>query len=211
MFLISIYISVYSVGCANTKVTTSIKNPEYTDKAFNNILVFVNIDDLEKRKIIEDTFVEKFATSGINAYSSIKIVPPLKRYTTEELKEILKKNNVDSILIVYVGENNVFVEKGQKTYSTEGYTIISRGGYTYSQQQVREQEGIPIVTSTTKWNVDLYDFVSDKIIWKVQAKTKGIYATLEASPEKIAKSLADEILNKMKEDKILITNSKKKQ
>jgi hypothetical protein len=196
MFLISI-LSVYSVGCVDARVTASVKNTEYTDnKAFNNILVFANIDDLEKRKIIEDTFVEKFATSEINAYSSLKIVPPLKRYTIEELKKILRKNNIDSILVVYVMGDGLSVGGNQKTIK-EVYDIISGEGYI--QQRVRKQGDLP-ESSTTKWNVDLYDFVSEQIVWKAQVKTESTYATFK----KIAKSLADEILNKMKKDKIIL-------
>jgi len=91
--------AMFLVGCADTTLST-IRNPELSQIKFGKILVVAPFSDIGLRKQTENNFIAKFNLSGMNAISSIQIIPPVKDYNEQELLNILEQNKIDGILVV---------------------------------------------------------------------------------------------------------------
>jgi hypothetical protein len=120
-YIIFVLLIFYLSGCSRWSLRTTIKNPKLPQVKFNKILVFFNTSDIGTRGELEDILTEKFNFLGINAISSMKLIPPIAEYSEQEISEILDRNKIDGILVVEVESKETSQVYIPKTTSTKSF------------------------------------------------------------------------------------------
>ena len=181
-------------GCATTKIV-SIKNPEVSTFNFKKVLVYALTDDLILRETAEDIFVEEFEKQNLKSVSALKLLGFQQR-NENELKELLKKNDIDCCLLVILSKkySSVYIPPTFQVDNTikEFPTVRQREGYYTS---------LPKLESTAI----LYSLFPVKEIWRSGCKSQQTTTTtgtitIRYSDKRLIHSLSEKIVQKLKED-----------
>ena len=198
--------AMFLVGCADTTLST-IRNPELSQIKFGKILVVAPFSDIGLRKQTENNFIAKFNLSGMNAISSIQIIPPVKDYNEQELLNILEQNKIDGILVVGLKDYWTSQTYVPKSSSSQG-TASSYGNSLYYRSYTQEYGGYYISKPNVKFEIRLFDSKSGQIAWLVTSVTRG---NAFADYNTLANSLAKEVVKRLIEENMLaltITDNK---
>lgn len=166
---------LFITGCTSTEID-SVKNNDVKISELKNIAVYADTPDISLRKTLETLLTKEFLKYEKNAKESIDFIPPLKKYSFDEIQFELKKNNFDGVLIFSV-------LKYGKEYS--GSSILSNGTFLYS--------------------VPDYNFVAcfDAELFELKTSTVALKATLNSESENnldsILKSVAKKIVKEIME------------
>jgi len=184
-----IFILVLFASCTHTRVVSFV-DPEANNKLYNKIAVVGNVNDLSDRLAIEEKMVETLRDRGVNAVSSLSLLPPTRSFTIEEEDAIFKKNNIEALAVIQIADAGFFVtSEPMNVYTNTNEdgtgTTISGGG--------TEQKAFG------KLRISLVDTESDKTMWIGDADAESFFDTispdwdmnylLKASSKKIAKEL----------------------
>ncbi len=192
--IIALLIFVLIVAnCTHTRVV-SFTDPDAFNRSYNRIAVIANEDDLSDRLAIETKMVETLLDNGVNAISSLSLLPPTREFTLEQENNIFKDNNVDALAIIEITDSGFFVTSEPirvrtKTRKKDGKkvsrTTVSGGGTEHK--------------AFGQLRVSLIDIESDKTMWIGDADARAFFDTfnpdwdmaylLKASSKKIAKEL----------------------
>ncbi|MGC8719221.1 MAG: hypothetical protein ACP5TY_04340 [Thermodesulforhabdaceae bacterium] len=194
LMLIVLYLS----GCAWTTLST-IKNPELSQVKFRKILVVAPFSDIGLRKQTENAFIAQFHLSGVNAISSIELIPPVKEYTEQELLNILQQNNIDGVLVVALQDYWSSQEYIPKSSSTQGSASLY-GNSLYYQSYTQEYGGYYISKPRVKFNIRLFERKSGQVAWLATSLTRG---NAYADYNTLANSLAKEVVKKFREENVI--------
>ncbi|MGC8898745.1 MAG: hypothetical protein ACP5ON_11015 [Bacteroidota bacterium] len=194
LMLIVLYLS----GCAWTTLST-IKNPELSQVKFRKILVVAPFSDIGLRKQTENAFIAQFHLSGVNAISSIELIPPVKEYTEQELLNILQQNNIDGVLVVALQDYWTSQEYIPKSSSTQGSASLY-GNSLYYQSYTQEYGGYYISKPRVKFNIRLFERKSGQVAWLATSLTRG---NAYADYNTLANSLAKEVVKKFREENVI--------
>jgi len=198
--------AMFLVGCADTTLST-IRNPELSQIKFGKILVVAPFSDIGLRKQTENNFIAKFNLSGMNAISSIQIIPPVKDYNEQELLNILEQNKIDGILVVGLKDYWTSQSYVPKSSSSQG-TASLYGNSLYYRSYTQEYGGYYISKPNVKFEIRLFDSKSGQIAWLVTSVTRG---NAFADYNTLANSLAKEVVKRLIEENMLaltITDNK---
>ena len=190
--------AMFLVGCADTTLST-IRNPELSQIKFGKILVVAPFSDIGLRKQTENNFIAKFNLSGMNAISSIQIIPPVKDYNEQELLNILEQNKIDGILVAGLQDYWTSQTYVPKSSSTQG-TASSYGNSLYYRSYTKEYGGYYISKPNVKFEIRLFDSKSGQVAWLVTSVTRG---NAFADYNTLANSLAKEVVKKLIEENML--------
>ena len=198
--------AMFLVGCADTTLST-IRNPELSQIKFGKILVVAPFSDIGLRKQTENNFIAKFNLSGMNAISSIQIIPPVKDYNEQELLNILEQNKIDGILVVGLKDYWTSQTYVPKSSSSQG-TASSYGNSLYYRSYTQEYGGYYISKPNITFEIRLFDSKSSQVAWLTSSLTKG---NGFADYNTLANSLAKEVVKRLIEENMLaltITDNK---
>lgn len=191
---------LYLSGCAWTTLST-VKNPELSQIKFKKVLIVAPFSDIGLRKQTENAFVAQFNLSGVNvtAIPSIEIIPPVKDYDEQELVGILKKNNVDGVLVVALQDYWTSETYIPKSSSSRGSASLF-GNSLYYQSYTREYGGYYVSKPVVKFEIRLFDSESEKIAWLGTSLTRG---NAFANYNTLASSLAKKVVERLSEEKVV--------
>lgn len=74
---------LFATNCTHTRVVSFI-DPDAGAKSYNRIAVVANEDDLSDRLAIEKQMVKTLLDNGVNAISSLSLLPPTRDFTLEQ-------------------------------------------------------------------------------------------------------------------------------
>lgn len=77
---------------------TMFVNEDYVQRDFSKLLLITGSIDPDTNEKIQG----QFKKVGIETVTSLKLMPPVKEYSDEEVMEICQKNNIDGIVRVKV-------------------------------------------------------------------------------------------------------------
>ena len=103
--LISVFTVLLLVSCGSvTDITGYWSEESYMGGTYEKLAIVAITNSIENRDIVETSFVNKFITNGYNAVEGSKILSPqvIKRKDKSEIEGILKKHNIDGVLILSV-------------------------------------------------------------------------------------------------------------
>jgi hypothetical protein len=182
-------------NCTHTRVV-SFTDPDAFNRSYNRIAVVANDDDLSDRLAIESKMVETLLDNGVNAISSISLLPPTREFTIEQENEIFKDNNVDALAVIEITDSGFFVTSEPIKVQTKSR---KKGGKKVSRTTV--SGGGTEHKAFGQLRVSLIDLESDKTMWIGDADSRAFFDTfdpdwdmeylLKASSKKIAKELIE--------------------
>lgn len=161
------------INCTHTKVVT-FTDPDARGKSYNRIGVVANVEDLSERVAIEEQMVETLLNNGINAVSSISLLPPTRDFTVEQEIEIFTNNNIDALAVIQVDDSGYFVTEepmrvNTKTVKKDGKkvksTTVTGGGI--------EQKAFG------QFRVSLVDLESNKTMWICDADSRSNFDSID--------------------------------
>ncbi len=176
-------------SCTHTRVV-SFTDPDSEGKLYNRLVVVANVDDLSDRLAIETKMVETLLDNGVNAVSSLSILPPTREFTIEQENEIFKNNKVEALAVIQIANAGFLVTSKPTSIHTEtsedgSGTTVSGGGTEHK--------------AFGQLRVSLIDIESDQTMWIGDADARAFFDTfnpdwdmaylLKASSKKIAKEL----------------------
>jgi hypothetical protein len=219
-YIIFVLLIFYLSGCSRWSLRATIKNPKLPQVKFNKILVFFNTSDIGTRGELEDILTEKFNFLGIDAISSMKLIPPIAeyseqeiseilciprsrtdyscRYSEQEISEILDRNKIDGILVVEAESketSQVYIPKTTSTKSFVEPNITPYSSNIYYQSYTTEKGGYYISEYVLKSKISLIDRKSGKIAWLSIWDTSSTYLGIE----NLFNYLAIDLARKLKE------------
>jgi hypothetical protein len=77
---------------------TMFVNEQFSKREFKKILIISPIVKLSEY----DKIIDQFKKIGVTAIPGVQLLPPIKEYTNDEVKQICEKNNIDGIVNVEV-------------------------------------------------------------------------------------------------------------
>jgi len=197
-YIIFVLLIFYLSGCSRWSLRTTIKNPKLPQVKFNKILVFFNTSDIGTRGELEDIITEKFNLLGIDAISSMKLIPPIAEYSEQEISEILDRNKIDGILVVEAESeetSQVYIPKTTSTKSFVQPNITPYSSNIYYQSYTTEEGGYYVSMYVLKSKISLIDRKSGEIAWLSIWDTSSTYLGIK----NLFNYLAIDLAGKLKE------------
>jgi len=188
--IVSLASTLFIISCASTSIT-SFKEPTFTGKTFQRMLVAVAITDIGERTLVEQTISTQLAKYGVTGIPSLTFILPTRTYTADEVDKLLIDNNIDSVLILELTGKDVVT--GIASFPSQRLNVFEHRWETvsnvYSYRKPRAY-----------YSLKLYDVTTDKLVWVASTRTGGnAYARFST----LVDSLADTVITKMQEDGLL--------
>ena len=182
-----------ATSCTHTRVV-SFTDPDAGNKTYNRIAVVGTVDDLSDRLAIEKQMVKTLLENGVNAISSLSLLPPTRKFTLEQENEIFNNNNVDALVLIQIDNSGYMVSTEPISFNTE----------------TRKKHGKKVKTTTvsgggtehkafSQLRVSLVELESNKTMWIGDVDARAFFDSidpdwdmellLKASSKKIAKEL----------------------
>jgi len=182
-----------TASCTHTRIV-SFTDPDAGGKNYNRIAVVGTVEDLSDRLAIEKQMVKTLIQNGVNAVSSLSLLPPTRDFTLEQENEIFKNNNMEALVLIQIDNSGYMVSTEPLSINTETRkkdgkkvkrTTVSGGGTEHK--------------AFSQFRVSLVDLESNKtmLIGDVDARAFfdsinpdwDMEVLLKASSKKIAKEL----------------------
>lgn len=169
-------------GCVTTKVRG------YTDHSFANykvqkIVVRVPNADFAFAELLENSMVEELKDSGIPAASFIRMFPPTREWTNDEVTHQLRQKQFNAIMYINLS--------GSETHSqTIGYINSGTASvYGNTASYYGNSTAVKTFHRYTSTRVKVYDVASGRTVWVGDSSTQAgglLYMDDETQTESIA-------------------------
>jgi hypothetical protein len=184
--LTAIVLAFILESCSAPTYVTSWVDPNFKGKQVKKVMVIALVKDVDYRRAYENNLTYELAKENITAISSLAILNFQKKYSNEEIGEILQNGNYDGLITIKYLETDIkkrirpavtFVD-----YYWGGVSVFSRPGYVEKHKIV-------------KMEVSLFSPKSKTPIWYATTKTRDA-----TDINDLASSIADEITSNLKEN-----------
>ena len=159
-------------SCAQTKLSAVWRDPTYRGDRFNKIMVIGVADNPDRRRIFESQFVAAFKYRGVDAVSSLNLMPGEEKLSKEAIRSAIAGSGVDAVIVTRLVGIDV-----EYTQHPGGYTAVPAPYYNdlygyYSQAYVYVEAPPQIdAKETASLETNLYGVRDEKLIWTVLSKT----------------------------------------
>lgn len=200
-------------GCVQGKIT-AFKDPFFKGPPMKRFLVIANVQSMESAQQIESAFAEVFKESGIVGIPRVRVMPPVREYTQEEMRQLIAAENVDAYLeMTFAGMTtaDIAIPAVSQTNATAnaigaGNTVTARGKST----TVTYGGGSRTVATSASFTCVVLAASDKAVCWKsevfIDLAQSSAYATFDGMIEKVATLVVD----KMQEDRVAYSASKPK-
>jgi hypothetical protein len=219
--LMMIVAAVLIASCATTEVTSVWKDESYQGRP-HKVLIQAVLKNPVNRRIVEDEFVRRFRSSGIEAVSAYNVLPGDELATKEALEQQLKAGGFDTLLLMRltgtreeqhivpatvthepVNPVNPQFANGPGYYGG-GYTAVSPqfgggwpGYYGYGYTAVYS----PAYTVEDRYAIaetSLYDTHTEKLIWTATSET-----LISGGSQKLIMAYVSVMMNSLRKNKLI--------
>lgn len=197
------------VSCATpTEIIGSWKNPDQTVKSYHNIFIAALTAQTVVKSKIESALKVALAKQNVSSVKSIDEFPPhfMKDTVSKDvLLSSVNKKGADAILTITMLKKETasrYVPGGPvyNPYPAYGYYRSFYGYYSYWYPYAYNS-GYYEASDIYYFETNLYDARTDELIWSAQSETYTYDGLSEVSGD-----LAQVIVNKMKNDGVLIND-----
>jgi len=199
-------ISVFTSCMNSTKITGTWKKQLQTEKTYNSVFVASLTSNNIVRATVENDIATEFIKQGITAYKSLDEFPPgikMDSISKENIMNRMKNKKAEAILTVSLIRKETesrYISNGAYPYSPfprYAYYADFWGYYSYWYPSAYSP-GYYEQDKTYFIETNLYDAVTEQLIWSAQSKTYN-----PAGIDKFSKEFSKLIVLKLKEDKML--------
>ena len=172
---------VMMFGCGpSQKITGSWANPEAKSMGpFTKVFVMVLSQNKDANYNIESQMAKILITKGFKVVKSNDLYPPsfapTKDFTKEQLTASIKKTGCDAVLMLALLDSKVVESYNPGVVYAPvnyGYYGSYYGYYNHYYPQVYSP-GYYSVDKTFYLEANLYDMVSDNLVWSVQSEARN--------------------------------------
>lgn len=181
-------------ACATTHLKDSWKDPQFNDVPFRKILVIGVSRSDANRRLFEDGFVKALRESETEASARYFLLPEESPLQKERIKQAVAKTGADSVLVTRVLRVQRKVEVDPGYVTPGGYGGRFYGRYGATRETAPEIRAYDVLTiESTLWDIE-----------REQAVWSGISESTDPKDvTKVTRELAEALIGKMKEDKVL--------
>lgn len=189
------------VACSRTNLMTTWKNSEYEGGYLEKVFLVMLSDNTENRKIFEGVFAKAFEKNGVNAVSSLSVIPAGEEKNKDTVKAEASKLGMNAIFVtnlISVGERVVYrpsptgPSRASPGISMFSYDYQNIYDYAYDSGYYRRQKYL-------KLDSKLYETATEKLIWSVSSETiepKSINDVIAKLSKAVMKNLKENQLIK---------------
>ncbi len=191
------------VGCAAGTHIVSRANGEYQNRHYKNILVVASFGDIELEDVCEEKFKISLEAHGVNSLVGHEAFFPGKKYAESEIENILKRYEIDGILVIYLenmGINKQYLPSKLVTTKTGTASTVGNNTFYTEKSKTEIHGGGEISKPWANFSLELYDLESGEMAWYAQARTGG---NAFASYKTVVRSLGGKAVVKLAQDKII--------
>jgi hypothetical protein len=179
----------FMAACSTTKLTETKVYPDFHGHRVSDILVITVTDKEDVRKSFENTFVQQLKDAGVDAVSSIDVIPipPDQKLEKREILKAVEKYKNDAVIITHlvgVKTREVYHPPERRYYGYYGY-YGSVYDYAYEPGYYSEDTFVLLETN-------LFDVQTEKPIWSGQSETWNPESTHQVIDE-VIKVVIDEL------------------
>lgn len=184
----------------------SYTDPDYKGYQPKKVMLVVENASQEMRTEIEERLTAEFAKKGIEAIPNRKLFPPTREFSTDDRMKVLAAENVDSALVVTIGESaSQVMAVATQTRGTAQMNAKPTygGGYNATGTVNSTSQNIYAAKSRAEFSAVLFDTAKNRTAWyaDVQVKAKG---TLFVSEKGDAKGLVGAVIEGLEDDGHLV-------
>jgi hypothetical protein len=152
---------------------TTWKNSEYAGGYLEGIFLVMLSDNTENRKAFENVFVKAFEKNGVNAVSSLSVIPVGEEKNEDTVKAEASKLGMNAIFVtnlISVGERAIYrpsptgPSRGSPGISMFSYDYQNIYDYAYDPGYYKRQKYVKLESK-------LYETATEKLIWSVSSET----------------------------------------
>lgn len=165
-------------GCAATS-TTSYRDPAFATATFGKVAVLASGMQLGERGELEGRLAGALQQKHVASVPVIKLVPPTRQLTDEEMEELLRGQGFDALLVVRRVDSG---SRLQPSWSTilGGSSASDTAEHLYAA-----------------FDASLVDLASNQVAWVASSQTGGSeYASTSDLLDSFASRTADELAEK---------------
>ncbi len=156
------------------RVPATWKDAAYSGKPLESVLVVGFTDNLDNRKLFEDTFLKYFSDNRIKTHTSLEALGEGKKIDSDSVKQAAEKLGVETVLVTHL----LGVEDKEDLTGVKAYTDLApyeslsdeykELAGKYNSDFIRQYKSVKLVTN-------LYDVATEKLFWsyasEIQART----------------------------------------
>jgi hypothetical protein len=181
-------------ACATTHLKDSWTDPQFSGAPFRKVLVIGVSRSDANRRMFEDGFVKALRASGTEASASYSLLPEEGPLQKVRIRQAVAKTGADSVLVTRVlrVQRKVDVSPGYAVPGGYGGRFYGWYGATWATAPEIRAYDVLTIEST------LWDIKREQAVWS------GISESTDPKEvTKVTRELAEALIAKMKEDKVL--------
>ncbi len=185
-------------GCASTQLESeSYVKPGTPSNEFHRIMVMVTVSEFANRIQAEQAFVERLTRGSTQALSSATLMTPNHKYTEDELKALLRQQQIDAVLLV-----TLTAEYKQQIQSPGlpgcGSALATANAAMMDSTECSLDNFI--ARPTVEFKFRFYEVATNKTLWEAASVTQG--TNMSGFPTLI-RSLAATTVERMNKEGVL--------
>jgi len=178
------------------RVPATWKDAAYSGKPLESVLVVGFTDNLDNRKLFEDTFFKYFRDNRIKVHSSLVSLGEGKKIDSDSVKQAADKLGVKTVLVTHllgVEEKEDFSPGGSvdlalyKSLSNEYKELAGK----YHSDYIYKYKSVTLITN-------LYDVATEKLFWSFTSETY-----LLANVENFMETVCRDVIQNLKNDALI--------
>ncbi|MBL7747979.1 MAG: hypothetical protein JNM19_11155 [Chitinophagaceae bacterium] len=172
-----IILLLVAVGCTTSKITSSWKESSHVPKLYNKVMVLGLIRESDRtiQENMENHLVGDLKDLGYNAVSSMGEYGPkaFDNMTEEEAIGKIKNGGIDAVVTIVLldKEKERKYVPGNTHYSPYGYYYNRFWGYRATLYRRIYEPGYYVTDTKYFWESNLYDMVTQKLVYSVQTQS----------------------------------------
>ena len=183
-------------GCASSdRVVKTYEDPDFTGRAFANVLVVGVHQNATTRRRFESAVAEAIRARGAAASPSLNFMLSTDDLSRDSLLTIVKREGFDAVLVTRLLDAQVRVENREGRSTAEAQRrndIVLADFFRYDYIEYKD----PMVSNTVSTVIlatDLYDVASESKIWSVESSAvdkASVYETIKTTSSVLATALS---------------------
>ena len=163
---------IFTVSCANTKLTSTWMDEKKAGSTYNDILVIGIAEHEHNRRLFEEEFNKELNKMGIESEVSYSMLPQGTDINRDSVSAAIKDKNIDAVIVTHmIGVEEQTVYRQSMNYMpTQGYY---NGLYSYYPQvnAYVTQPGYYTTHDIVKLETNLYEVKTEELVWSAQSKS----------------------------------------
>lgn len=162
--VVLLFLLILSACAGSTELLGTWTDKSYDGGHVNSTLIVGLTKDITARKLYEDIFSKRFSQAGVNAVSSMSIIPPEKELNKDTIKSAAVAESMKTVLVTHLagsGKKEVYQPGPTGPPGSArrfGNYIPSVYSSTYSMGSYKKQEFVKLISN-------LYETSTEKLIW----------------------------------------------